>query len=457
MSLTRSIAATAGVGVAALAVVGAGSVVAPQRATQPPVDVASAITRVCPVVDTALAPSTLRLAAGDGRVSAREVKPDASPTTAQPGGIVTMDRPSTLVRTDVDAGARGGASTLTNQGEGLERGLAGSSCASPASTVWFPSVQSSKSAQTTLYLSSIDDAGAVVDLAFFGSSGRMDVPGVRSISVKPHSTQTVVLAGMIDVTGPFAVQVTASSGRIAAFARVRELGGDATQPGRGVDWEPAVATPATTAVVPDIPAGDGDRTLHVLNPSERMASVRYTFVSSDGESETSAPLTISPRGVAAVPLGTLARARAGSVVLRSDQGVVASVHARNGDGDFLLSSAQRPFQGTSVLPIPTQPGAATLQLTALESADVTVTVSDAAGQQLGQRIEQHLAGPTTFALPLPGADQAVVTVTVASGEAYGGVVATADTGGLAGLTHYPLVPGDGTRTGVGPVDTSIPR
>ena len=128
---------------------------------------------------------------------------------AQPDGSVLVSAAGMMA-----TGAS--AAVLETATTGEQAGLMAAPCSPPTTLHWFPGVGSSDTNKTELILTNPDDSQAVVDLRFFGSRGRVAVPGSPNIAVAGRSTRTISIGTLVRTDGPLSVAVRTSSGRIAA-------------------------------------------------------------------------------------------------------------------------------------------------------------------------------------------------------------------------------------------------
>ena len=191
---------------------------------------------------------------------------------AEPDGTVLVSAGGVMA-TGASAAVLGSATT------GDQAGLMAAPCSPPTTLHWFPGVGTSDTDKTQLILTNPDDAQAVVDLRFFGRRGRVAVPGSPGIAVRGHSTRTISISALVQTDGPLSVAIRTSSGRVAAVAR--DLRRYKQEPA-GADWQLGAAAPATSAVIPAIPDGDGVRRLVVTNPGTSRAAVTISALGIQG-------------------------------------------------------------------------------------------------------------------------------------------------------------------------------
>ena len=85
---------------------------------------------------------------------------------------------------------------------GADTGLSAAPCLPPGTLHWFTGITPGDADRSELILSNPDDAQAEVDLRFYGSRGRLVVPGSPAVVVEAHSSRTVSLSTLVNAEGP---------------------------------------------------------------------------------------------------------------------------------------------------------------------------------------------------------------------------------------------------------------
>ncbi|MFE5618801.1 DUF5719 family protein [Streptomyces sp. NPDC056470] len=218
---------------------------------------------------------------------------------------------------------------------GGSRGLLGVTCTAPDTDFWFPGASTAKQRQDYVHLTNPDDTAAVADIQLYGAEGELASQLNDGIPVPAHSTVPVLLSTLTgaapaaDVT----VHVTTRSGRVGAVV------GSADEK-LGSDWLPATADPASTAVLPGIPADATSVRLVAYAPGEDDAELKIQLV---GEAGTIVPagaesLHVKSGMTAAVELPDLTRGEAGALLLtpsdpKKSASFVAALRVVRGKGD----------------------------------------------------------------------------------------------------------------------------
>ncbi|HZG94117.1 MAG TPA: DUF5719 family protein [Mycobacteriales bacterium] len=324
--------------IAVVALVGGG--VAAAEATMPdPARPRAPVRRLTPVVGSlAICPEllpaggavTTRLTlgtaqAGDVKVEAAAVGGTAAVTVALDGGghvaPFTAPAPSTAA---VLASATGAASggvvveQLARGDRGNGRGLAGVRCEATAAESWFVGAATTISDDTDLVLVNPYDDAAVVDVTFVDSTDEpIDVPGARGVAVPPRSRVVRPLAAWVPGRAAFAVKVAAQSGRVSsAVRRSRVVDGVPS----GVDWLPRTDRPAETVTLGALPAGNGSRTLLLVNPGDEPALAKVIVTHVDGQfvPDGLAELVVPAHRLLQVPLTDVLGGKAAGVRVTTD-------------------------------------------------------------------------------------------------------------------------------------------
>lgn len=340
------------------------------------------------------------------------------------------------------------AAVLATAAEGVDAGLAGAPCLAPGTTHWFSGLGATEADRTELVLTNADDAQATVDLRFFGSKGRVVVPGSPDQVVPARSSVTVSLSSVVGVEGPLGVAIQASQGRVGAVAK--RIRADGLKP-VGVDWQLPSAAPAASVAIPGVPEDEGARELVVTNPGPERASVAVSVLGLQGPFAPSGAetLEVAPESSATVDLAPGLAGEAAAVKLVSDRpvtgAVISSSRRRDAQADLAVQSAAVPLvrSGVSaVAAVPAGEGELVLSNVGATEAALSLEVLSLAGVVV--KTDDVLLGPDSSATRLLTAPApAYVVVRVPEGAAViGGVVLTQPVGPVAGLTTIPLTSPD---------------
>ncbi|MFC4531586.1 DUF5719 family protein [Sphaerisporangium dianthi] len=268
---------------------------------------------------------------GDGVATVAEV---AKPGDKTPGAT-RLDRPGVLWQREVPGksgpvevsgtGAMAAgleAAQTTRRLTGAERGLAGVRCAEPGAGTWFVG-PGPAAADVTLYLTNADAAETIVEVLIYAGEGPVVSDRGNSLVLAPGEHRAVRLRDLAPSPLVMAVEVRTISGRVAASARA-VLG-----KGKGADWLPASAGPATTVVVPGIPGGGGLRELYVTAPGESDTTVHVKALTADGfyAMKNRESLDVPAGSTASLDLSTGIGGQPAAVVLTAEVPVVAGVMA----------------------------------------------------------------------------------------------------------------------------------
>ncbi|MEU4280624.1 DUF5719 family protein [Streptomyces tanashiensis] len=302
---------------------------------------------------------------------------------------------------------------------GGARGLLGLGCGVPDTDFWFPAASTAKDRQDYVHLTNPDDTAAVADIELYGPEGLLKSQFTEGIPVPARSTVPVLLstltseAGRKDVT----VHVTTRSGRVGAAVA-------AADDKLGSDWIAPAADPASSAVLPGIPADATSVRLVAFAPGEEDADLKVQLVTASG--------TIVPAGAdslhvksgmtAAADLPDLTRGAVGSLLLtpsdpKKPTPVVAALQVVRGKGAnteiaFIPATAAVSARATVA---DNRAKGSTLSLTA-PGAEARVKVTASAGSAGGTPVSRTVtvkAGTTTVLTDLvPGGLKGSYALTV---------------------------------------------
>ncbi|MFI6506841.1 DUF5719 family protein [Streptosporangium sp. NPDC050855] len=434
--------------VALLALYGTAAASRPQVAATPVprperVPVAS-VTAVCPAPGEAavgvLAPPGSRQAGAASLVTGEKTLA----TLDTPGRLwreeVPASSPSLVVTASGSMAAGLEASQTRKETSGGQRGLAGVRCAEPAASTWLVG-PGPAAADVTLYLSNADPAAAIAEVMVYSGEGPVITDRGSVFTLKPGESRTVKVADLAPSALVMAIQVRTTSGRVTAAARA--LMND----GRGVDWLPVSAAPATRVVVPAIPGGGGKRELLVASPEEADTLVEIRALTPDGTYALKGrELVEVPAGsVATLDLSTGVGGQPAALLLTSDSPVVAGLVA-TGTGarpDVAFTAGSAPIDLGSVVAENRTGGktASRLLLTAPETAG-SVSVQVVTGtDEAPEPFQVDISAERTRQVDLPkikGAFAVVVQPLPGSGPVHGGRVMEERLKGGTALTVQPL-------------------
>lgn len=219
---------------------------------------------------------TQRLSPSGPRLRRAAVRPGQ--VSAGFGGDVSGDGVVVTARGPLAGGLE--VEQLTRGDRAADRGFAGLRCGPPSSEAWFVGGGAAAGERGLLVLSNSDDAPALVDVAVFSSTGAQDPRRGAGLVVAPHSRTIVQLDTLAAGKDLLAVHVRTRRGRVAAALRHTRYDGQV--PG-GVEWVPQSQPPATTVVVPGVPAGPGRRYALIANPGPDDTTVSVQVTTSDGQ------------------------------------------------------------------------------------------------------------------------------------------------------------------------------
>nr|WP_221473350.1 DUF5719 family protein [Planomonospora venezuelensis] len=435
-----ALAALYGVASATRPAPAAGQVPGPRK-----VPVAS-VTTVCPAPDGAQVgvvtpPGGEATGTGATTVAAGEKVLGTVDAPGKPWYEEAPDKTGPVTVSATGSGAAGLESAQTRrETSGGQRGLAGIRCAEPAASTWLVG-PGPAAADVTLHLANADLAPAIVEVLVYSGEGLVTGGTGDTLTLEPGRSRTVNLKDLAPSPLVVAVEVRTVSGRVTAAARAVMNGG------RGVDWLPVAAPPATRVVVPGVPGGGGRRELLVASPAEVDTLVEVRALTPDGTYALKGrELVDVPAGsVAAVDLSTGIAGQPAALVLTSETPIVAGLVV-TGTGkrpDVAFTAGAAPIDLGSVVADNRTGGkkSSRLLLAAPETAGkVSVQVLPRSGEA-PEPFELSIAAARVKEVKLPGTDGAfavVVQPLPGSGPVYGGRVMDEKLKDGLALTVQPL-------------------
>jgi hypothetical protein len=396
---------------------------------------------------------------GSAQLATAADKPTVlSPPLKQPGRTVTYttektDAPALVGTADgsLAPGWAAGQTTVVDAGPG--RGLLGTSCLTPDSEFWFSGASTADGRQDYLHLVDPDDAPAVVDIELYGKDGLLKTSAGDGITVPGKGSTPVLLSTLAtDKAADLTVHVVVRSGRVGAAVQ-------ATDASHGADWLPPSAEPATTLVMPGIPADATSVQLVAFAPGSDDADLTVKLATSTGQISPAGHETLHVKAgmTASAALGDITKGDAGSLILtpgnlHAPVPVVAGLRITRGTGskqEFAFLPATAAID-TRASVADNRDKAATLALTALkEEARVKVTSwPGAAGGTAVSRTVEVKAGTTLSLQPVAataGKGSFAVTVErLSGGSVYASRELALPLNGVPMFTIQPLPDDRGT-------------
>ncbi|MFG1809231.1 DUF5719 family protein [Streptomyces sp. NPDC049040] len=370
----------------------------------------------------------------------------------QPGKAVTYatDKPEApaLVGTADGPLAPGwtvGQTTVVDSGPG--RGLLGTSCVTPDSEFWFPGASTATGRQDYLHLVDPDEAPAVVDIELYGKDGVLKASTGDGITVPGKGSKPVLLSTLVaDKVADLTVHVVVRSGRVGAAVQ-------ATDAKTGTDWLPPAADPATSLVMPGIPADATSVHLVAYATGSDDADLTLKLATSTG--------LIAPAGheslhvkagmTATADLGDITKGEPGSLVIGSSTvhpavPVVAGLRITRGKGakQEMAFLPATPAIDTRATVADNRDKASTLALMAV-GKETRVKVTSSPGPSGGSPVSRTVivkAGSTLSLQPqspAPGKGGYAVTVErLSGGTLYASRTLALPLGGIPMFTIQPL-------------------
>jgi hypothetical protein len=320
--------------------------------------------------------------------------------------------------------------------DGAGAGLASADCPAPRAEWWFVGAGSQLGRGAALLVNNPAQEPARFDITLHARSGPVAALAGKGISLGPQSHVRLRLDALAQDQDLLAVQVRATSGRVAAA--LRDVAVPRGESPRGIDFIPAAIAPTTRVWIAGIPAGEGSRDLVVVNPGTQFATLQTRLLTEEG------PVDLDGLGTIAVPAGSVIstpvdralEGRGGTLELTSDVPVTGGVRASWGGArrDLSWLSAVPPVAAPNDLAaaaaVPAGPGLSTQVAVVAPDAAVTGTLQVLASGTGSESVFTHdgplargeVAGGSGLAsggprvLPAPTRVVGVVPVSVPAGS-----------------------------------------
>jgi hypothetical protein len=291
-----------------------------------------------------------------------------------PAPVATTTFSTRLPATVVTAVGPGAGGVVASQHllvpDGTLRGLVSSPCLPAGTDSWITGADGRVGHNDVLVIANPGGIEAEVTASAWSSTGRVDLPGLQSLSVPAGHAVELDVANYAPDAGLVGFHIHADQGRIAAQVRGNQINGLSAA---GTDWLPPSLPPATHLVVPGYTSGAGPRLLVVTNPGSQDATVRLRLLTRDRAFVPAGhpDLVVPPGRSGFVDLSTSLGGAAAAAELVSDQPVIAAgtsqATSAGGLPDFGWQPATSALTGAAVLAenTPALGGGATLALTAV--------------------------------------------------------------------------------------------
>lgn len=389
--------------------------------------------RACPALGSGAALGVASSAAG---VTRSTVGAPAESTPMAPGEVATLTDSPVRLSAPVNVPFWGVASV--SAGAGPDQGVALAPCRTPRAEQWIPGVRSTAAARSDLVLVNLDVVAADVNVAVFGPDGPLSAAGARGLEVPGQGSRSVPLGPIVDSRSAVTLQVTSSSGRVAAYVRQRTFTG--IEP-LGADWISTAAEPAASVVIPVVPGGSGDRTLIIGNPDERTAQVRVQALGKEGAFAMVGvdSVDVPAQSTREFKMDAALSGQVAGLLLTSSRPITAAVEARTKTDWATVGGAETVgagVQATLGLPKGARLGVALANPTA-QAIHAEVKVVDASGKELAAQsidlaptsaVQVDAGTPSTAVVSVTSSDPALRVGLQTSGK-----VSSIDSLGLVNL------------------------
>jgi hypothetical protein len=346
-----------------------------------------------------------------------------------------------------------------SDGQGQRRGLASQTCPEPGTEFWFLGTSADIDRDAELYLVNPESAPAQLDIDLYSEAGPITsgtISAFRGLVIEAGTARTPIsLATLVDKANKkpwstVAVHVSVRVGRIAAGLL------DAQQRdgvGAGIDWIAPMDRPVTSAVIPGIPGGKGERSLYLFTPEQGGALVRLSLAGPNGtftpatEKGSIDSIAVDGGKVVKVDLADAAQREDFSVIVQADEPVLAAVRVATASDkvDYGYVPMAEPLTGPSVAAdVRAADGYASTLLFTAPTGDAKATLTLLAkGKAPKELRDVAVREGTTVEVSLKGIGRAaavVVTPQPGSAPLYGSRVMTHKAEGGDMFTIEPLPP-----------------
>ena len=297
------------------------------------------------------------------------------------------------------------AGVVARQQDGTTEGLSSAACPAPGRQWWFVGAGSQLGRGAALLVSNAAEEPARFDITLYSGAGQVQALAGKGIDLGPSSSVRLRLDALAPDEELLAIQVLATSGRVAAA--VRDVAVPSEDRPRGVDFIPPAQAPGKRLVIAGIPEGEGDRDLVLVNPGAQFATVTPRLLTESGAVavEGLAAIAVPAGAIIRVDLTRVLAGRPGTLDLTSDVPVTGGARAAWGGArrDVMWLAAVPLIGGPDPLggaaAVPSGPGMTTtvtvaapdgdvrgtLTVTTTESDDLAVLSGKGVGEQDGEQ------------------------------------------------------------------------
>ena len=237
----------------------------------------------------------------------------------------------------------GNNSTSINVTRSQSRSLATVTCSISNSEQWFVGGSGTVSSRASIVITNSGLSPSVVDLTIYSPN---PATSVVTKKIRANSSKRIYLDTLAPGESSVVVRVITKSGRVTTFLYdQRERGLEKI----GADFVSPTNSPEKVLVIPAISSvplvrGTSNQVLRVLAPGKVGANIRAQIVSNDGSFAPVAldSIKLEPSVVSDIAFKPILKARNFSLVLKSDQPIVAAVKSSGvfgGVNEFTWSTA----------------------------------------------------------------------------------------------------------------------
>jgi hypothetical protein len=345
------------------------------------------------------------------------------------------------------------AGVVARQQAGTSQGLSSAACPTPGRQWWFVGAGSQLGRGAALLVSNAAEEPARFDITLYSGAGPVRALAGKGIDLGPSSSVRLRLDALAPDEELLAIEVLATSGRVAAA--VRDVAVPSEDRPRGVDFIPPAQPPGNRLVIAGIPAGGGARDLVLVNPGSQFATVTPRLLTGSGPAalQDLATIAVPAAAIIRVDLTRALSGRPGTLDLTSDVPVTGGARAAWGGArrDVMWLSAVPLIGGPAPLggaaAVPRGPGLSATVTVAAPDGEVrgTLTVVTTGSPDLSALSGQRDAGDEgtegrtgadlpELVVPPDPPRTTTIPVTVPAGSQVAIPLPEAGTGDLAGIT-----------------------
>ncbi len=263
-----------------------------------------------------------------GRITIADDRDELSAVT-KPGAtaVATDPSPGSTPRVSADGGLAPGllAAQVVTDPRGEGKGLESAPCVAAGTEAWLWGAGAEAGQRSVIVLMNPTESDSLVDLTAYGKGGPVETTGDDGVTVPASGTVRVRVDSLVPRLDAVAVRVRTRTGLVAAALRDERMNGLTPM---GADIGVGAAPPARSVVLAGVPAGGGERSLHLLAP-HGDGSVRLTALTENGPLPLLAgePVQLKKGSLSVLDLTDELAGRVSAVRVSGDVDVIAGLVA----------------------------------------------------------------------------------------------------------------------------------